>query len=223
MPNQTQPTSAREDYLKAIFHLTQEGVPATTSALADRLGVRDPSASAMLKRLAQDGLVERPPRGGAQLTEAGRLATMRVVRRHRVLETFLVEILNLDWADVHDEAEVLEHHLSDRILDAMDHVLGHPVEDPHGHPIPESDGSLRTRALTPLEAMPVDAIGTVRELRGEEPERLRRWKTLGLVPGARCAMLARQELEDVMRLRVSGEEFVSGTEGLTGVYVELDR
>jgi len=222
MPKTAQPSSAREDYLKAIYHLTEGGERVSTSALAERLSVRDPSVSAMLKRLAAADLVDYEPRQGALLTEEGRISTMRVVRRHRLLESFLVEILDLDWSEVHEEAEVLEHHLSERIVDAMDHVLGHPFEDPHGHPIPDNDGRIRTRELEPLAVLPEEAIATVRELRSDEPERLVRWKQLGLVPGARCKMLERRELEDVMRLHVSGEEFLTGTEGVTGVYVERD-
>jgi len=222
MPNTAQPTSAREDYLKAIFHLSRHGGRVGTSALAERLGVRDPSVSAMLKRLAADGLVDYEPRQGALLTDRGRLATMRVVRRHRLLETFLVEVLALDWSEVHAEAEVLEHHLSDRIVDAMDHVLGHPFEDPHGHPIPDSEGRIRTRELARLETLPVGATATVRELRTDDPGRLVRWKELGLVPGARCAMLERHRLEDVMRVRVGGDELTTGTEGVEGVFVEQD-
>jgi DtxR family Mn-dependent transcriptional regulator len=222
MPNTIPPSSAREDYLKAIFHLGLEGTRASTSALAERLGVRDPSVSAMLKRLAADGLVDHVPRSGATLTDDGRLACMRVIRRHRLLEAFLVEVLGLDWSEVHDEAEVLEHHLSDRIVDAIDHVLGYPGEDPHGHPIPDADGRVRARTLEPLDALPIDAAATVRELRSEEPERLVRWKELGVVPGARAEMLERRELEDVMRLRVNGQEVLSGTEGLVGVFVERD-
>jgi len=222
MSKTIQPTSAREDYLKAIFHLGEEGQRVSTSALAERLGVRDPSVTAMLKRLAADGLVDYEPRQGALLTDEGLRMCMRVVRRHRLLETFLVEVLDLDGSEVHEEAEVLEHHLSERIVDAMDHVLGHPFEDPHGHPIPDSDGEIRTRALEELAALPVGAVATVRELRTNEPERLVRWKELGLVPGARCKMLDRRALEDVMRLRVSGEELLSGSEGIDGVFVEID-
>jgi DtxR family Mn-dependent transcriptional regulator len=222
MPKTAPASSAKEDYLKAVFHLTQPGERVTTSAIAERLGVRDPSVTAMLKRLAADGLVDYEPRQGALLTDEGRRACMRVVRRHRLLETFLVEILDLDWSEVHEEAEVLEHHLSERIVDAMDHVLGHPFEDPHGHPIPDSEGKIRKRDLEELAALPVGAVATVRELRTDEPERLVRWKQLGLVPGARCKMLDRRALEDVMRLRVSGEELLSGSEGVEGVFVEVD-
>ena len=157
-------TAAREDYLKAIYHLSAESGDArvSTSALAERLGVRDPSVSAMLKRLAQADLVDYEPRQGVLLTEEGRLATMRVVRRHRLLEAFLVEMLDLDWSEVHAEAEVLEHHLSERMVDAIDHSLGHPIEDPHGHPIPDAEGRMRARSLEPLTALPVGDSATVR-------------------------------------------------------------
>jgi len=218
-------TAAREDYLKAIYHLSTEGNEArvSTSALAERLGFRDPSVTAMLKRLAAAGLVDYEPRQGATLTEDGRLASMRVMRRHRLLETFLVDMLDLDWSEVHEEAEVLEHHLSDRMVDAIDHALGHPIEDPHGHPIPDAQGRLRERALEPLSALPVGVSATVRELDTEDAAHLNRWREFGLVPGARCSMLERREFEDVMRLRVSGREVLTGTEGIVGVQIERDQ
>ena len=217
-------TAAREDYLKAIYHLAAAsgGERVSTSALAERLGVRDPSVTAMLKRLAQGELVDYEPRQGVTLTEEGRLATMRVVRRHRLLEAFLVEMLNLDWSEVHAEAEVLEHHLSDRIVDAIDHALGHPIEDPHGHPIPDAEGRLRTRELQPLTALPVGDSATVREVHTNDSALLLRWKEFGLVPGARCEMLEHREVEDVLRLRVSGREVLTGSSGIAGVRIEKD-
>jgi len=218
------PTSAREDYLKAVFHLTRGGVErATTTGIARHLGVRKPSVTAMVKRLHEEGLVDYSPRQGVSLTEAGRVATMRVVRRHRLVELFLVEILGLDWSVVHEEAEILEHHLSDRLVAAIDRVLGHPTEDPHGHPIPADDASLERRELEELADVPAGARGTVRELRIEEAERLKRWKQLGLVPGARVSMIARQELEDVMHIDVDGRAIVTGTEGVEGVFVEIAK
>jgi len=252
------PSSAKEDYLKAIFHLasrvaaadesssdtgapsqagrgSRAGSPAGarggpgaarrvhTSELAEHLGVRKPSVSAMLKRLDEAGLVEHSPRQGARLTEEGWLATMRVVRRHRLLETFLVEVLGLDWSEVHVEAEVLEHHLSRRMVDAIDRLLGHPSEDPHGHPIPDAEGRLRTRELLPLVDLAAGERGTVREVRTAEAERLQRWKELGLVPGAPVAMEAKQALEDVMHVRVGGRELATGTEGVDGVFVEREK
>lgn len=216
MPN----SSASEDYLKAIFYLGREGGKVHTTDLARQLGVQKPSVTSMLKRLNEKGLVDYSPGRGATLTEEGRLATMRVVRRHRLLETFLVDVLNLDWSEVHAEAEVLEHHLSPRMVDAIDRVLGHPSEDPHGHPIPDAEGQLRTRDLLPLEQLPAGERGTVREVRTAEAGRLQRWKELGLVPGAALVMRKRQDLEDVMHIEMDGREFATGSEGVKGVFVE---
>jgi len=217
------PSSAKEDYLKAIFHLGGRGRRVHTTELAELLAVRKPSVSAMLKRLKEAGLVDHSPRQGARLTDAGWTATMRVVRRHRLLETFLVEVLGLDWSEVHAEAEVLEHHLSPRMVDAIDRLLGHPSEDPHGHPIPDAEGRLRTRELLPLGALEAGERGTVREVRTGEAGRLQRWKELGLVPGAIVAMQAKQALEDVMHVRVGDRELATGTEGVDGVFVEREE
>jgi DtxR family Mn-dependent transcriptional regulator len=217
-------TAAREDYLKAIYQLSpREGAArVSTSALAERLGVRNPSVTAMLKRLSETGLADYEPRQGVVLTEEGRIASMQVLRRHRLLETFLVEMLNLDWSEVHAEAEVLEHHLSDRMVDAIDHALGHPIEDPHGHPIPDADGRLRSRTLLPLTQLAAGDSATVREVHTPDATQLLRWKELGLVPGARCEMLERRELEDVLRLRVSGRELLTASSGIDGVRIERD-
>jgi len=220
------PSSAKEDYLKAIFHLGSRGSRTRrvhVRELAEHLAVSRPSVSAMLKRLAEAGLVDHSPRGGARLTEEGWLVTMRVVRRHRLLETFLVEVLGLDWSEVHAEAEVLEHHLSKRMVDAIDRLLGHPSEDPHGHPIPDANGRLRARELLPLGELAPGERGTVREVRTAEAGRLKRWKELGLVPGAPVAMGAKQALEDVMHVQVGGRELATGTEGVDGVFVEREE
>jgi len=216
MPN----TPAREDYLKAIFHLGRDGGRVQTTQIARHLGVRNPSVTSMLKRLAADGLVDYAPGRGALLTDTGGQATMRVVRRHRLLETFLVEVLHLDWSEVHAEAEVLEHHLSPRMVEAIDRVLGSPAEDPHGHPIPDAEGRLRTRQLLPLAELAAGERGTVREVRTDAVERLQRWKELGLVPGAKVVVTRRQELEDVLHIETGAREFATGSEGVRGVFVE---
>jgi len=215
-------TPAREDYLKAVFHLGRGGRRVHTTELAEHLGVRKPSVTSMLKALAGEGLVDYSPRQGAVLSPEGRKVTMRVVRRHRLLETFLVEVLGLDWSEVHEEAEVLEHHLSQRMVDAIDRVLDHPAFDPHGHPIPDAEGRLRQRDLTPLGELSTGASGTVREVRAKESERLQRWKELGLVPGAELQMGERQEMEDVMHIEIGDQTIVTGSEGVEGVFVEVE-
>ena len=213
-------TRSRQDYLKALYDLGREGRPTATSLLARRLQVSAPSVTNMLRRLAMENLVRHAPRAGARLTATGERAALGILRRHRLLESFLVGVLGLDWAEAHDEAEVLEHGVSDRVLAAIDRHIQHPREDPHGHPIPDARGRLARRALSPLALLPGGASGTVREIRDRDRRRMARWKQAGLVPGARVTMRAVQALDDVFELDVEGRRLVTGSEGLDGVLIE---
>src|SRR6266704_4396959 len=181
-------TRSKQDYLKALYALGPAGEPVPTSAIAAHLALSPPSVTNMLRRLAAERLVRHAPRAGARLTPRGRREALEIVRRHRLLETFLVRILGLDWSVVHADAEVLEHHISDRVLAAIDRLVGHPAEDPHGHPIPDARGRVRRRPLRPLGSLEPGARATVREIRDLEGRRLSRWKELGLVPGAEVRM-----------------------------------
>jgi DtxR family Mn-dependent transcriptional regulator len=211
---------SRQDYLQALFALGPEGQSVTTSALAARLGVSAPSVTNMLGRLAAEALVRHAPRAGARLTPRGRTQALALIRRHRILETFLVRVLGLDWSDVHEDAEVLEHHVSDRVLEALDRLVGHPLEDPHGHSIPDRDGRMPHRALVPLAELGRGAQGTVRELRDRDRPRMARWKEAGLVPGATVRVAEVRALDDVLELDVDGRRLVTGSEGVDGVLVE---
>jgi DtxR family Mn-dependent transcriptional regulator len=145
-------SSTVENYLKAIYHLgggPESGVVAT-GELARRLKITPGSVTLMLRRLAQSGLVKYESHQGARLTKKGQRAAVRVVRCHRLLELYLTNTLGLPWDEVHDEAERLEHAVSDRLLARMDEYLGYPDRDPHGDPIPDADGRMRTREGTPL-------------------------------------------------------------------------
>lgn len=218
----TRPTASRsrENYLKALLQLGA-GTPVPVTVLARHLRVSAPSVTHMLSRLAADGLVATGARGAASLTAAGERAATHVLRRHRLLETFLVRVLELDWSEVHEDAEELEHHVSDRVLDALDRFMGHPTEDPHGHPIPDRRGRLARRALAPLVALPAGADARVREVRGgDDRARLVRWKRHGLVPGARVRMLEANADEGLFTLEVEGRRCVTGREGLEGVMIE---
>ena len=146
-----------------------------------------------------------------------------MVRRHRILETFLVQVLGLDWTEVHDDAEVLEHHISERVLDAIDRLVGHPAEDPHGHPIPDRSGRLVRRALLPLAQLPAGTRAIVREIRDTDVRRMARWKQSGLVPGARVSIRAVDALDDVIEMDVNGRRLVTGSRGLDGVLAEPGR
>jgi DtxR family Mn-dependent transcriptional regulator len=136
---------SRQNYLKALLQLGA-GSPVPVSALARHLHVSAPSVTNMLARLAEERLVTLGARGVASPTPDGERAALLVLRRHRILEAFLVNVLELDWSDVDEDAEELEHHVSDRVLDALDRYMSHPKEDPHGHPIPDSRGRLARRA-----------------------------------------------------------------------------
>ena len=216
-------TRSREDYLKALFEMAdEEGGSVAVSALARRLGVSPPSVTNMLARLAREKLLTRASRGAARLTAEGRRRALETVRRHRMLETFLVRVLGLDWSEVHEDAEVLEHVVSDRVMAALEKLSGHPGEDPHGHPIPDRRGRIVHRDLVPLASLDGGERATVRELRDRDRRRMARWKRDGLVPGAPVRMLSAAE-DGVHTLEVAGRRFVAGSEGLDGVMVERRR
>ena len=177
----------------------------------------------MLARLADERLVALHHRGAARLAPAGERLALRVVRRHRLLETLLVRVLGLDWAEAHVDAEELERHVSDRVLGALDAHLGHPYEDPHGHAIPDAHGRLRRRALVRLVELPAGDSAIVREIRDRDPLRMRRWLRAGLVPGARVRMRTAVPEDDVHQLEVEGRPLVVDHDALKGVRIERRR
>jgi DtxR family Mn-dependent transcriptional regulator len=214
---------SRQDYLKALFTLGRGGERISTSQLAAHLGISPPSVTNMLGTLAAERLVSHASRSGARLTEKGRREALNMVRRHRILETFLVRVLGLDWAEAHEDAEVLEHHVSERVLAAIDRLVGHPQEDPHGHLIPDSHGRMRRRSLRPLATLERGARATVREIRDEDGRRMSRWKQIGLIPGAEVRMREVRALDDVFEVEIGRRRLVTGSEGLEGVLVEAPR
>jgi DtxR family transcriptional regulator, Mn-dependent transcriptional regulator len=216
-------TRSKQDYLKALWALAPGDASVPTSAIAAQLGVSAPSVTAMLGRLSAERLVTHAPRAGARLTARGRREALEIVRRHRLIETFLVRILGLDWAEVHADAEVLEHHISDRVLAAIDRLVGHPGEDPHGHPIPDAHGHVPRRSLTPLAGLPRGSRAVVREIRDADVRRMARWKEVGLVPGADVQVRDVRVVDDVFEIDVAGRRLVTGSEGLEGVLVQVKR
>jgi len=216
-------TGSQQDYLKALLTLSPDGQRVAPSRLALRLDVSAPSVTNMLNRLAEEGLVEHERRAGRRLTAKGRRQAMEMVRRHRLLETFLVRVLGLDWSEVHADAEVLEHHVSERVLEALDRHMGYPREDPHGHPIPDRTGRVRRRALRRLQDVPRGGRATVREIVDRNGQLMARWKDVGLVPGATVVVRDVQTLEDVFVIEVGRRKLVTGSEGLNGVWVEVHR
>jgi len=192
--------SVVEDYLKVIYsHTEWQSTPITTGALAARLGLAASSVTEMVKKLVAQDLVVHEPYGAVELTKEGTALALRMLRRHRLIETWLVEAIGYRWDEVHDEAEVLEHAMSDKLLDAIDAQLGHPVRDPHGDPIPGADGTVRRPAARLL--LEVDG-GTVVRISDRDPLLLRHLEAEGIavdsvITPAQRAQLAREALESI--------------------------
>jgi DtxR family Mn-dependent transcriptional regulator len=214
-------TPAVQDYLKTIHALGGDHQLVLPAAIADRLQVRAPSVTGMLKRLAEAGLISYEPGHGARLTTLGVEQARRVIRRHRLLELFLTRVLGLDWSEVDAEADALEHAISPRLEQAIAAHLGEPLEDPHGHPIPTREGGLAERRLLPLHQCRAGQRVLIREAQDDNPERLRRWQTLGLVPGAVVRVLSYQPLDDMFELEVGRSIIPVGSEGLAGLRGEV--
>ena len=205
-------TRSVEDYLKAIYQLSPEGRPASTSEIAHLLALSPPSVTGMVKRLSEHGLLEHVPYRGVQLTDEGRRAALRMVRRHRLIEAYLVEFLGYSWDTVHEEAERLEHAVSDTMVERMATALGNPVVDPHGDPIPTVDGSIPEPACTALSDVPVGETVEIHRVHESQPERLRYIASLGLRPGVRVRVLDRQPFDDLVTIEVGGDQHVIGRE-----------
>ena len=213
-------TPAVEDYLKAIYQLSQAGGSATTSAIADRLGIAAGSVTGMLKRLAEAGLVEHTPYYGARLTHDGVRNAVRTIRRHRVLERFLVDVLGYTWDRVHDEAERLEHVVTEEMIDRMATVLGEPDADPHGAPIPASGEEFHEQAYPSLGELTAGACATLRQVPDEDPAALRYLAELELRPGAELEVLDVAPFNGPLRVRINGREQIVGRELASKIKVE---
>ncbi|MEE9206950.1 MAG: metal-dependent transcriptional regulator [Gemmatimonadota bacterium] len=174
---------AVEDYLKAIYKLGGDSEAVATSALAEELSRTAASVTNMVKGLADRGLLEHTPYHGARLTETGRSAALRIIRRHRILETYLIERLGFGWDTVHEEAERLEHAASAALIESMAIALGNPDVDPHGAPIPSQEGRIASRLLESLADLPPGAGAVIREVPDEDPDRLRLLSSKGLLIG----------------------------------------
>lgn len=210
---------AVEDYLKAIYRLEQDDAPATTSDLAERLDRSAASVTNMVKSLAEQGLVSHEPYHGVRLSSDGRTAALRIIRRHRIIEAYLIDRLGYTWDGVHPEAERLEHAASDELVDRMAQAMGDPRVDPHGSPIPARDGSIDRPHLKKLsEADPGSSV-IVRQVGDRDGDRLRRLSAIGLLLGTRFDVLAVAET-GVIRVRIGSEEHDLEPTVAAGIHVE---
>jgi DtxR family Mn-dependent transcriptional regulator len=212
-------TQAAQDYLKAIYMLGQGGQPVTTSALADRLRVSAASVTNMVKRLAETGFVAHTPYQGVILTDVGEKIALEVIRHHRLIELYLQEMLGYPLEDVHDEAERLEHVISEEFEDRIDRALGHPTHDPHGDPIPTKEGRVPAHAWSSLAETEAGRRVVVRRIGDQDPGCLQYLRSLGLLPDVEVEVLEKAPYDGPLRLLVSDDERHVGIDVARNVFV----
>jgi DtxR family Mn-dependent transcriptional regulator len=202
-----------EDYLKAIYSLAQEGATTSTSNIAESLDVQPASVSGMIKRLKESGYVHHLPYRGVRLSEEGTREALRIIRRHRILETYLNKCLKYTWDDVHGEADRLEHAASEELIERMASALGDPSHDPHGAPIPTRAGEVeQTDHITLAEVAAGDTV-LIRAVRGDDPERLRYLAARGLLPGVHLHVDSRAPFNGPITLRIGDGTHAAQTVG----------
>jgi DtxR family Mn-dependent transcriptional regulator len=217
-------SSAIEDYAKAIYALElRAGDAVTTNALAERLGVTPGSASGMVKRLAELGLVEHEPYRGVQLTEDGRRVALEVIRHHRLLELYLVQSLGVPWDRVHEEAEVLEHVLSEELEELIAAKLGNPTRDPHGDPIPTRELTIEEEPTQSLQSLEAGATGRFARVSDSDPEMLRFLADRGISPGDSFEVIDKQPFGGPLFIRFGDNVHVLGGDLAKAMRVEVDR
>ena len=182
------PSATAEDYLKTVYQLADGDEPVPTSAIADALDVTPPTVTATMKRLESHGFVEREEYKGVRLTEDGSLIALETIRHHRLLELFLAEHLGYDWTEVHDEADTLEHHISERLETELAALLGDPTADPHGAPIPTADLEHTAADDDPLSEYSVGESATVTQVADTDPEVLEYLADAGITPDTRLTV-----------------------------------
>src|SRR6266851_3313246 len=220
------PSSTVENYLKAIFH-GQLLLPADIrlvpmGQVAAALNVTPGTATTMVKALAESDLAEYEPYTGVRLTPAGEKLAGLVLRRHRLVELFLVQVMGMSWAEVHDEAEQLEHVVSERLIERIDDMLGHPTHDPHGDPIPNPDGAIANRHLDSLLTCPLGTPLRVTRIADQDPAFLRFIESNDLKPGQEIEVETRDTAADSVRLRQKDRHITIGARAASKLLVEID-
>jgi DtxR family Mn-dependent transcriptional regulator len=222
------PSSTVENYLKAIYAgqstLGGGGRMVPMGQVAASLGVAPGTATAMIKALAESGLTEYEPYVGVRLSPAGEKLAALVLRRHRLVELFLVRVMGMSWAEVHEEAELLEHVVSERLIERMDEMLGRPTRDPHGDPIPSAEGTIASRHLDSLLTCPIGRPLRVTRIADQDPAFLRFIESHGLKPGESIEVESRDGAADAVRLGgVNRRPVTIGTRAASKLLVEPDE
>ena len=214
-----QPSAAMREYLAEMYRLQEDADTVSTTGLAERLDVSAPAVPRMLRRLQTAGYVERVPYQGAELTELGRREALKELRRHRVLEVFLVKIMGFTWDEAHEHADDLGKGLNDVIVERMAKMTDFPTRCPHGEPIPDADGNLPEINDVGIINLSVGYKGKVSRVRTHDPEKLRYFASLGLVPQVDFELVGRAPFNGPMRLRLDREEVVLGIELARALWV----
>lgn len=200
-------SAVTEDYLKLIYSACEwGGQPMSVSGLSAKLGVAASTASENVRKLTESGFINHVPYRGIELTDLGLEVALRMVRRHRLLETYLVEKLGFDWDNVHDEAEVLEHAASDALIEAIDKALNYPTRDPHGDPIPAADGTVAHPAGVSLADLPEGESGPVVRISDENSQLLRHLEKRGVALDKTVKLIARQDFAGTYVVQVGDDE-----------------
>ena len=215
-----QVTQAAGDYLKAVYHLGRSGKVVNTQELADVLEVAPASVTGMLKRLSKDGYLEYTPRQGAELTSKGLQVALEIIRHHRLLESYFVNRLGMDWTQAHQEAEILEHFISEELENVIDAAMGHPESDPHGSPIPTRQGEIRDQEWPGLLEVEPGGEYVVRRVRHPEQALLQYVERLGLVPGARIKLVAVGPFDGPVTVEFDGGQVHLGNKAAGTIHVE---
>jgi DtxR family Mn-dependent transcriptional regulator len=221
------PSSTVENYLKAIY-LGQSSLAAderlvSMGHVAAALGVTPGTATTMVKALNESGLAEYEPYSGVRLTAAGERLAGLVLRRHRLVEAFLVQVMGMSWAEVHEEAEQLEHAVSERLIDRIDEMLGRPTHDPHGDPIPDTEGTITPRHLDNLLTCPTGTPLRVTRIADQDPAFLRFIEDNDLKPGQPVEVETRDAAADSVLLRGRARRITIGARAASKLLVEADR
>jgi DtxR family transcriptional regulator, Mn-dependent transcriptional regulator len=214
-----EPSAAMREYLAEIYRLQEDNPTVSTTNLAERLDVSAPAVPRMLKRLKNAGYVKHVPYQGVELTELGREEALQEIRRHRVLEVFLVNVMGFDWAEVHEHADALSAGLTQPIAERMAEMTDHPQRCPHGEPIPQANGQLPQITDACIMNLNVGHKGTFSRVRTHEPEKLKYFDSLGVRPGVRFELVGRAPFNGPMRLRIGRDEIVLGAELTKSLWV----
>ena len=215
-------TISIQDYLKSIYELTENGQSASTNALARKLNISPPSVTGMVQKLAsaKPPLVEYQKHQGVTLTKEGRKAALEVIRHHRLLEAWLVQTLGYSWDEVHEEAERLEHVISEEFEQRIAAAMGHPARDPHGEPIPTADLKMPLDDFLPLSALRPHQMGTIRRVQASDPELLRYLDELGLVPGMPIEVKEYSPFDHNLTIKLRRKSLVLGLSITSKIFVE---